>query len=258
MNVLSVVCLLLLIPYLLIALSFMPKDKGQQLFRMIYSAVTLGLLGTVLYINVEQMISYYSDYINPAQNMLRPAMAVLLLLIPANIVIVSLNLVLKKSRPFLLMIISAAVSVATAAGTVLYCYFADSDVSNSFVLLLQVCILFIPCILFFAVSGLLDTSTRREKAIHRAAMYLLLIAAVGFAALTFISNYGFYAYAGIGEILRALPLLVILLAVPLIPIGVFEHFRHKEAIRNGVEEKKFFDLSRLRKNKSKTEENKKA
>lgn len=252
MNVLSVLCMLLLVPYLLIVLCLTPKTEGRKLFRMLYSSAMLGGLCILFYAVFEGMILDYQAYIAPEESVLRSGYAYLMLLIPMQVAAVLLDMVLRKKRPVLLLILSAAVSAIAAAGVILWAYFADREVSNAHLQLLQFCLLYLPFLFHFSVSGLLPTGEKWQRTLHNISLYLDLGVMIGFLGLIALLSYDVFVQIGLAGILPLLPFAALWLLVPLVPIFVYNHFRTADLIRNGEEPK---GRLRLRRREKKAEEN---
>lgn len=254
MNVLSVICMLLLIPYLMAALVFTPKREGRHLFRMVYSAAAIGLLCGVFYFVFESIMSDFSAYIDPSENVMRNAYAYLMLLLPVNIGLILTNLCLKKKKPVLFLSIASALSVAAAAAGIINSYVVDGSYANSASTLLEFAVLYVPFLFYFAVSGLIGTEKRWERVLQNIAMYLNLAVMIGYLIVVGISEYAIFADAGLASVLPLLPLIIIWILIPVIPIIVYNHFRTKDAIRNG---ETLPGKLRIRKRQKKTRDDKK-
>lgn len=233
MNVLSVLCLFSLVPYLLIVLCLTPRKEGRKLFRTLYSAAMLGGLGTLFYAAFEQLVLDYQAYIVEGENVLRSGYAYLMLLIPVQIAAVLLNMVLKKKRPVLLLVLSAAISVAASVGVVVYVYFTDRDFSNAHLQFLQFIALYLPFLFHFSVSGLVPAEEKWQRVLHMVSLYLNLAVMIGFLGLTILLNYDIFLGLGVSGILPLLPFAIPWILVPAVPIFVYNRFRTADRIRNG-------------------------
>lgn len=233
MNVLSILCLLSLVLYLLIALCLTPKTEGRRLFRMLYSAAMLGGLGVLFYTVFEGMVLDYQAYILPEQNALRAGYAYLMLLIPVQIAAVVLNMVLKKKRPVLLLVLTTAISAAVEAAVIIRTYLIDRDLSNAHMQLLEFCALYLPFLFHFSVCGLIATEKKWQRVLHNLSLYLDLVVMLGFLGLIALLSYDALVQIGISGLLPLLPAAVIWILVPIVPIFVYNHFRTADLIRNG-------------------------
>lgn len=239
MNVVSVICILTLVLYLLMVLTFNQRGNGRYLFRTAYSTVILGALGGVFFTVFESMISSFAAYIPVESNVLRPGYMILMLLIPFNVVILLIHMALKKKRPFLLLILAAAMDVLGIVGALLYVGLADRMDTNALTTLLTFAVFYLPYLLAFGVNGLLGRESKAEKILMDISLYLDL--AVSVVGLVFIgvTAYDLILDFGISGLLPFVPFVLIWLAVPIIPLLVERYFANQDAIRNGEEPKKF-------------------
>jgi len=246
MNTISIVCLGSLLLYILISLSFMKKDKGRQLFRMIYSAISLGIIGAVSFLTFGQMTQNVNEYIPQNENVLTHAFFMLMLMIPIGIIMITINLLLKKPRPYLFMIICTVLFVLGTVGAVLYSYFGEKMNSTAWVAMLNFAYIFLPFMLNFTLCGLADTNTKRGLLLHRISLVLEIIACIALEIQT-----GFILYSlidiGVTGLVRFVPIMVIGIAMPIIPLLILNHQKAKDDERAGIVKEKFIDFSRLKK-----------
>lgn len=240
MQVLSVLCIITLTLYLLMLLAFNQRGNGRVLFRSAYSTIALGVLSGLFYAVFESTIADFAAYIPTDENILRPAYAWLMVLIPVNIAILLLGMLLKKKRPMLLLIVAAAVDVLGSAGVVLYTALGDKMDTNSVATVLTFLGLYLPYLFAFAVNGLLTRSTKAEKILMDISLYLNLAVALVYLVIMAISTYDALLSFGISGLLPLMPFILIWLAVPVIPMLIEQRFKNQDAIRNGEEPMKLF------------------
>lgn len=217
MNVLSVLCLLLLVPYVVIALAFTPRGKGRMLFRMIYSAVVLGGIGALCFVLFENTVSQYS-YLGAYAEQLRTVYACFMLLIPASLALVLINAVLKKPKSLPLFWIGAGISLAGTAGIVLYSYFTQNEYTTSFSFILSFAIVYLPVLLGFLAGGILPYEGRAARACHWTIQVLILLSILWFLISAVAENWSFFLDFGISDTLRFVPVAFVGLAIPGIPL----------------------------------------
>ena len=239
MNILSVMCLITLALYLLIVLAFNQRGNGRQLFRTVYSAIVLGVLGGVFLYIFESLISDVSPAIAADDNILRSAYGFLMLLIPLDIIIIMINILMKKKRPALLLIISAAIDVLACAGVAVFVGLGDKYGTNALSTVLLFILIYLPYLLGFAVFGLLKGEQKYEKGLIEAAMYVQLAASLVYLVIIGIALFSLMQIFGLASLIVYVPLLLAWLAIPAVPLIMQRRFKNKDAERNGEEIKKF-------------------
>lgn len=153
MHILSVICLLLLIPYVVIALAFMPKGKGRQLFNMIYSSVALGGVGALIFFFCRQYVTAYAGYPDVQAQQLDTMVCCLLLMIPVTLLLIILNMVLKKPKGGLLFFIAMGLSVADGVGVCLYAFFLENIYATFLPMAVPAAVLLVPLFCALAAGG---------------------------------------------------------------------------------------------------------
>ena len=251
MNTISVISIGSLALYILIALSFMKKEQGRQLFRMIYSAVALGIIALISFLSFDGMIGEVTEYLPKSENVLSHAFSFLMLLIPLFFIIIVLNLLLKTKRPRFFMIVCTAIAVLSTAGTTLYCAFFEKTPSSAWMAVLIFCALYIPFLLNFAISGLINADTKGDILIHRISLITDIICAF---SLLFLFCFTVITTFGAMGILQFIPVILIWLILPIVPLWVFNRQKAKDDERAGIVKPKFIDFSRLKKKARKDED----
>ena len=220
MYIVSVLCLLLLIPYLVVALAFMPKGKGRQLFNMVYSAAALGGVGGLLYVFCRQYVNDYKNYVLVGVERLDTILGALLLMIPVIMVLVIANMVLKKPRGRLLFFIAAGLSLADGVAVCVYAWFAGTAYATFLPMALPAAALLVPLLWALAAGGLLPFEGRLGRAVHWTIQTVLFLAIAG------LMGYGAYTLQVLlggwnASLLRFAPIALVGLIIPGVPLVLF-------------------------------------
>lgn len=220
MYILSVLCLLLLIPYLLVGLAFMPKGKGKQLFNMVYSAVALGGVGGLLYVFCRQYVNDYKGYVQVGAERLDTMLGALLLMIPVIMALVILNMVLKKPRGVLLFFIAAGLALADGIGVCIYAWFASTGYASFLPMILPASVLLVLLLWALAAGGLLPFEGKLGRAVHWTIQTVLFLAVAG------LMGYGAYTLQALmggwnASLFIFAPIALVGLIIPGIPLVLF-------------------------------------
>lgn len=238
MQALSVVCILTLALYLLIVLAMNQRGNGRVLFRSVYSAVVLGVLSGLFFAVFESTVTAFAAYIPEQENILRPAFAYLMVLIPVNIAILLVGMLLKKKRPMLLLILASAVDLLGSAGVLVYTALCEQMDTNSLSTVLGFLAIYLPYLLGFAANGLLTRATKAENILMELSLYLNLAVSLGFFIVMGITTFPALQAFGLSGFLPLLPFILAWLAIPSIPLLVEQRFKNADAVRNGEAPKK--------------------
>ncbi len=271
MQILSIGCLLTLVLYLLVALT-LPAGKAQrqQLFRMVYAALLLGIMATAFFVVFESMVSdAYTNYMLAKEsNILRIGYGYLMLAIPLCVLTVILHMIRKRPRPLPYLIGAGVVIVVGAvavlgytgwicgafgrtdlgtdlAGYTLYSGAQVASYSNALTELAAFSVLYLPFLFHMLVAGLFGTETRWQTNLHWISLWLNLAAAVSLLLAIVLLNWQTLLALGLYN-LYFLPFVILTLLLPGIPLLVFRHYRVKEAIRNGTYTSKWVGYEKLK------------
>lgn len=220
MHILSILCLLLLIPYVVIALAFTPKGKGKQLFHMVYSAVALGLVGGLIYALCRQMVADTASYPYAEGGSLDLILSALFLVIPVVLVLVILKMVMKKPKSGLLFFIAAGCSLLAGIGVVLYSWRTDSIYSTTLPTAIPAAAVLVPLLCALAAGGLLPFEGKLGRAVHwtvQSVLFLAMCAIIGYGCYALYALYGYWDIS----LLRFTPLALAALVVPGIPLVLY-------------------------------------
>ncbi len=220
MHILSVICLLLLIPYVVIALAFMPKGKGRQLFNMIYSSVALGGVGALIFFFCRQYVTAYAGYPDVQAQQLDTMVCCLLLMIPVTLLLIILNMVLKKPKGGLLFFIAMGLSVADGVGVCLYAFFSENIYATFLPMAVPAAVLLVPLLCALAAGGLLPFEGKFGRGVHWTVQTVLFLCVTGFIL------YGAWSlHTLLGgdwwELSRFSPIALVALIIPGIPLVLF-------------------------------------
>ena len=220
MHILSVICLLLLIPYVVIALAFMPKGKGRQLFNMIYSSVALGGVGALIFFFCRQYVTAYAGYPDVQAQQLDTMVCCLLLMIPVTLLLIILNMVLKKPKGGLLFFIAMGLSVADGVGVCLYAFFSENIYATFLPMAVPAAVLLVPLFCALAAGGLLPFEGKFGRGVHWTVQTVLFLCVTGFIL------YGAWSlHTLLGgdwwELSRFSPIALVALIIPGIPLVLF-------------------------------------
>lgn len=220
MHILSVICLLLLIPYVVVALAFMPKGKGKQLFNMIYSSVALAGVGTLIFYFCRQYVTAYAGYPDVQAQRLDTMVCCLLLMIPVILLLIILNMVLKKPKGGLLFFIAMGLSVADGAGVCLYAFFSENIYATFLPMAVPAAVLLAPLLCALAAGGLLPFEGKFGRGVHWTIQTVLFLCVTGFIL------YGAWSLnsllgGGWSELAGFSPIAVAALIIPGVPLVLF-------------------------------------
>ena len=220
MYIVSVLCLLLLAPYLVVGLAFMPKGKGKQLFNMVYSALALGGVGGLLYVFCRQYVNDYKGYAQVGAERLDVMLGALLLMIPVIILLVIVNMVLKKPRGLLLFCIAAGLVLADGVGVCVYAWLADTGYAAFLPMALPAALLLVPLLWALAAGGLLPFEGKAGRAVHwtvQTLLFLMVAGLMGYGAYTLQSLLGGWN----ASLFRFAPIALVGLMIPGAPLVLF-------------------------------------
>ncbi len=220
MHIISILCLILLVPYVVIALAFMPKGRGKQLFNMVYSALALGGVGGLVYVLCRQMVAETAKYPYVRADILDTILACLFLMIPVIMGLVILNMVLKRPKNGLLFFIAAGLAVADGVGVILYSLFTDSELFTTLPTAIPTAAILVPLLCALAAGGLLPFEGKLGRAVHWTVQSVLFLAVGGLIGYGSYALYSLYGYWDI-SLLRFTPLALAALVVPGIPLLLF-------------------------------------
>ncbi|HHW45598.1 MAG TPA: hypothetical protein GXX17_01635 [Clostridiales bacterium] len=219
MNVVSIISLLSLVPYLIVALAAYKNAEGYERFRRSFSAAVLGGIGLLFFIIIDSGAALLeANNLSHYAEQLRKLCAFILLLIPVNIVIIAINYLLKKPKPALFFIISAGVSIIGLVGICLYSFFAQSVISEEFYTILPFAIIIFPLILSFSSGGLLKYNSKFSKVVHWTVQGLVLASIIWFIISAAAENWDFFLSIGlVGILTRYAFVILAALLIPGIP-----------------------------------------
>ena len=220
MNVLAILCLLLLAPYVVIALAFMPKGKGKQLFNMVYSALALGGVGALVFILCQQYASDYKNFVEMGADRLYTILGFLFLMIPVVIVLVILNMVLKKPRGGLLFFIAAGLSLADGVGVCVFAYFSENSFASFLPMAIPAAAVLVPLCWALAAGGLLPFAGKLGRAVHwtvQSLIFLLMAGLIVYGAFSIKGMFGAWDMS----MLRFAPIALAALIIPGVPLVIY-------------------------------------
>lgn len=217
MNVISIISLACLVPYLLGSLAVYKNTKGYERFRRSYSALALGAVALLFFLIIDSGAALYQLELPLYAEQLRKLCAFILLLIPVNIVLILTNYLLKKPKPILLFIISAAVSLLGIAGVLLYAYFTQTQFTDEFSTILPFGIVILPLLLSLSSGGLLRYDRKFSKVVHWAVQGLVLVAIVWFMATAAAESWDILTSMGVAMLVRYGLISLAALLIPGIP-----------------------------------------
>lgn len=235
MNVLSVICIITTVLYLIVILALNQRGNGRALFRGVYSTAVLAVLSALFFVVFESTVADYAAYIPPNENVLRISYAMLMLLLPAQVVIAVVGMLMKKKKPILLLIISAALSVAGIVGVCIYTALSGSIDAGALSSILIFSAVYLPYLLYFAVSALLTGEESVQRILRDVSLYLNLTVAVLSLLIMGAMVYDTLVLIGISGMISFLPFIAVWIAVPIIPMIIEYRFKVNDAIRNGEE-----------------------
>lgn len=216
MNVVSIISILCLVPYLLVSLGAYKNTQGFERFRRSYSALVLGGVSLLFFIIIDSGAALLeANNLARYGEQLRKLCAFILLLIPVNIVLIIINYLLKKSKPLLFFILSVCISLAGLTGICLYAYLAQTPISDEFFTILPFVIIILPLLISFSAGGLLKYNSKFSKAAHWTSHALVLASIIWLIITAAYENWDFFLSIGISGILtRYVPVILAALLIP--------------------------------------------